>query len=300
MTSFVVRRDLAVVELAGADRQRFLNGLVTCEVKTLAVGGSVYGYVTTGQGRILADVRVAALADRLLLVLSARAVATVASHLAKYVIVDRVEIVARPDLAAVSLLGDDREAVLTTVSGSHGAQALSGDIAGLPGSLLLVPTASLDAVMGALTAAGAVALTEEALTALRVQLGVPQFGVDFGAGTGEGDEPEHFPQEVGVTDAVSYQKGCYLGQEVVARIHYRGGVNRGLCGLAIDADAPPATGTVVALDGRAVGRLGSTARSAAGALRGLAVLHRRAHAAGTRVALADGSAATVATLPFVD
>jgi len=131
----------------------------------------------------------------------------------------------------------------------------------------------------------------EALEILRTEAGIPCFGMDFG--------PENFPQETGAEEAVSYTKGCYLGQEVVARIHYRGGVQKGLRGLLLDAPAP-APGTPLLHDGREAGKTGTVVESIAlGCPAGLAILHRRAAEPGTRLEVQGGGTAEVRELPLV-
>jgi folate-binding protein YgfZ len=128
-----------------------------------------------------------------------------------------------------------------------------------------------------------------AAEAARVEAGLARFGPDFG--------PERFPQEVGETGALDFEKGCYLGQEVVARIHYRGKVNHRLCGLRLGGEELPAPGTAVVLDGDEVGQSGTAVRSLAlGTGIGLAVLHRKAEI-GAAVAV-GGSTAEIVDLPF--
>jgi folate-binding protein YgfZ len=130
-----------------------------------------------------------------------------------------------------------------------------------------------------------------AVEVVRVEAGAPRFGAEFG--------PDHFPQETGLEDAVSYTKGCYLGQEVIARIHYRGGVNRRLCGLEFGG-APPLAGTELGFEGRPAGTIGTALWSPTlGRAVGLALLHRRAAATGTLLAVATGGVATVRDLPLV-
>jgi folate-binding protein YgfZ len=121
-----------------------------------------------------------------------------------------------------------------------------------------------------------------ALEQLRVEAGVPAFGADF--------DEQHFPQETGLeSQAVSYTKGCYLGQEIVARIHYRGKANHALRQLRFDAGPPPPGGTPpggtrLLFDGQEVGRVGSAvAPLDGGAPVGLAVLHRKGGEPGTRL-----------------
>src|SRR5436190_18548631 len=94
-----------LLELAGPDRLRFLNGLVTCEVKGLAEGEGRYGFFTDLKGRVLADAVILALADRLRLELPAGSGPAIAAHLRKYVIADRVEVAERSDLVALTLAG---------------------------------------------------------------------------------------------------------------------------------------------------------------------------------------------------
>jgi folate-binding protein YgfZ len=131
----------------------------------------------------------------------------------------------------------------------------------------------------------------EALEALRVEKGIPRFGVDYG--------PDNFPQETGLEEAVSYTKGCYLGQEVVARIHYRGGVQKMIRGLVFDGEAPE-SGAALLAEGREAGTVASVVRSPAlGRPIGLSILHRRAAAPGTRLEVAAGGTAEVRELPLV-
>jgi folate-binding protein YgfZ len=172
---------------------------------------------------------------------------------------------------------------------------VAGELAGAAARVVrrrdrTVPVAAVHAaaavesqVAEALREAGAKPVSEEAFEALRVAAGVPRYGADF--------DDRHFPQETGMDDGMSYTKGCYLGQEVVARIHYRGHVNHQLRALVFDGEAPE-PGTELSLEGEAVGRLGSVANTAGGTL-GLAILHRKAAEPGTRVVGAGGQTARV-------
>ena len=124
----------------------------------------------------------------------------------------------------------------------------------------------------------------------RIEAGELVFGVDFSG--------ENFPQETGREDAVSYSKGCYLGQEVVARIHYRGGVQRLPRGLHFDADRTPDAGAELLFEGRSVGRATSVTQSARFGAIGLGLLHQRGAAPGTRLEVVGSGAAEVVALPF--
>jgi folate-binding protein YgfZ len=304
------------LEMAGADRLRFLHAYVTCEVKALAAGQGAYGFFTSPQGRILADVVVSAQADRLCLELAAGQAEAIAAHLRKYLIADRVEI-GPLRLLPLTLAGPGAAAVLAgKTSGIEVPQALWSHVSarlagaevgvqrtgrlGLPAFTVWVEEQEAVAVWRELLAGGAaVPVGHEALELVRAEAGIARFGLDFG--------PQNFPQETGAeAEAVSYTKGCYLGQEVVARIHYRGGVQKSLCGLLFagaEGAGLPAPRTPLLFEGREAGVIGTVVHSLA--LRrpiGLAILHRRAAAAGTRLELGEsgGPVAEVAALPFLD
>jgi tRNA-modifying protein YgfZ len=298
------------LRLGGADRVRFLNGLVTCEVKALAEGEGTYGFVTSVQGRVLADVVVLAVADELWLEVPAGEEEAVASHLAKYLIADRVEI-ASFDAEVVTLAGPGAATLLKSSLGrgslpsgpwSHRPAALAG-ASGRVVRRGIAPVETFDlwlqpgggpAVRAHLQAAGAAAAGGEAWEVLRVERGIPAFGRDFG--------PDNFPQETGLGElAVSYDKGCYLGQEIVARIHYRGGVNKSLRGLRFaGVDAPPPTGTPLLADGRPAGTVGTVAVSPVHGPIALAILHQRANVPGTVLQVEGGGEAEVVEPPFGD
>ena len=310
------------MEMIGPDRHRFLNAYVTCEVKSLAAGQGTYGFFTSAQGRILADVVVHARADRFWLELPPGRLEPIAEHLRKYLIADRVEMRPLVDVLPLTLAGPGAEAVLIAADVTpgfelprepwgHSRAEVSGvevtvqrtERMGVPALTLWVPAADVEPFRERLLArpgldgAGrlvpAVPVGREALEMVRTEAGLPRFGPDFGT--------QSFPQETGIAEAVSFTKGCYLGQEVVARIHYRGGVQKTLCGLVFDAPAVPAPGTALLFDGREAGTVGTAVHSLAlDRPIGLAVLHRRAAAPGSRLDLAGGGHAEVRALPFVD
>jgi folate-binding protein YgfZ len=143
-----------------------------------------------------------------------------------------------------------------------------------------------------LSAAGAVEVARGSIDLVRVERGRPLFGVDF--------DSDCFPQETGLEErAVSYTKGCYLGQEVVARIHYRGGVNRQLRGLRGAIGDDLVVGEKVLREDEAVGAITTAAYSpSVGAPIALAILHRKAEP-GAKLRLETGSPVTVVEVPFV-
>ncbi len=296
------------IELLGADRQRFANAYLTCEVKALAPGGGAYGFITSAQGRILSDAVVLALEDRLWMEVGPGQEGPIADHLKKYILADRVEIRPLADMRPVSLIGPGIVPILGAILGSelpdeawaHTHRTVLGTEVRLqrggpsvPWDYTLWAAASLAPhLIEKLERNGARRAGFEALEILRVEKGLPRFGRDYG--------PENFPQETGLEEAVNYTKGCYLGQEVVARIHYRGGVQKVLRGLAFEGETAPERGTALLADGRPAGTVGSVVRSPRLDLTvGLSILHRRAAAPGTRLELAGGGAAEVRELPLV-
>ena len=309
------------LEIVGEDRRRFLNGLVTCDVKELGAGDGRYGFVTGPQGKILADVVVLGLEDRLWLELPAGMTESIAGHLRKYVVADRVEVRPLAEMVPILVAGpraaallDDWEG-LPAASWAHRKASLGGTEArvvrqgrsGVEAFSVWVSGSVAGSVWEWLLAEGerrgvpptgpagpAAPVGYEALDLVRVEGGVGRCGQDFG--------DANFPQETGEeAEAVSYTKGCYLGQEVVARIHYRGGVQNALRGLLLPGSEPAALGTALLFDGREVGRLTSAVASPRlGRAVGLAIVHRRAWEPGTIVRLGEqGGEAEVVELPFV-
>jgi folate-binding protein YgfZ len=302
-----------LVEVAGADRVRFLHNLTTCDVAGLGVGGSIRGFVVDVQGRVLADADVVALEDRLRLRLPAGRAEAIAAHLLKYRIAERVEIEARPERAIAELRGRRAPELLATlgvaapaVRGGHLEVELGGVAVRLrslprarePRFELVADGAELPKALGALKAAGGVVgLVEPSaveLEAARIEDGELAWGIDYDA--------SNFPQETGELEAISTTKGCYLGQEVIARIHFRGQVQRQARGLTFEPGAAVAAGEELSFEGRPAARVTSVAESALlGRPVGLALVHRRAAEPGTRLTRASGAAAgeaEVVALPF--
>lgn len=296
------------VAVTGEDRARFLHGQVTGEVKDLEPGQGSYGFVCQVKGRILTDYALSVQDDRLWMEMPASRAEAIVAHLERYAILDRV-VFALAAAVHVTLVGPQTVAVLgdtlPEAPWHHRSLAVAGTEVvvvrdprfGEEAVTLQVPSARAADVFEALVAEGATPAGVLALETARVTRGRARYGVDFDDG--------NFPKETGLDDeAVSYTKGCYLGQEVIARIHYRGGVNRGVCRLRLSDDVavglPGAEPPGLSLDGREVGRLTSTARTAEGASIGLAVVHKRGATVDQVLDVGTGGTATVESSPFVD
>jgi folate-binding protein YgfZ len=294
------------IELLGADRQRFANAYLTCEVKSLAPGSGAYGFVTSAQGRILSDAVVLAQEDRLWLEVGPDQAGRITDHLKKFILADRVEVRSLEDMVPVALVGPRSQEILGPAADLpegawvHGRRMVLGTEVRLqrggpsvPWDYTLWVSASIapHLIESLVELDGVRQAGLEALEILRVEKGLPRFGREYG--------PENFPQETGLEEAVSYTKGCYLGQEVVARIHYRGGVQKVMRGLVFEGEAPEPGASLVA-EGREAGTVASVVRSPAlDRTVGLTILHRRAAAPGTRLDVAGGGTAEVRELPLM-
>lgn len=274
------------VRLTGTDRVSFLQGMVTNDVEQLAVGASCPVAMLTAKGAMVGDGRVVKLTDELLVDTGPGRGAAVRDFLNKYLISEEAEVADAPDVAMVGLVGPAAGEV---------AQGLEEGVvvARLPGLLgvgvdVLVRREALAQVRAAL--GGLPTLSPATYEVLRVEAGVPLFGVDMTEAT--------IPLEANLEKAIHYQKGCYIGQEVIARATYRGQMNKRLVGLLL-ADAAPAPGTELRLGDKRVGRLTSVVTSQrAGQNVALGYVHRDHLTPGTTLDVASGGRAQVQPLPF--
>jgi tRNA-modifying protein YgfZ len=285
--------------LTGGGAAEFLNGLVSNDVETLEAGAGLYAAVLTPKGKMLGDLRVLHAGDELLLDTERIALQEVFNVLWRGRVGYDVEIHKRTlETGLLSLAGPRAREVAgaQALAGAEHANA-AGELAGAP-VRLAVTDVGIDvlcraedaAVVGAaLLERGAVAVDAAALEALRVERGRPRYGLDL--------DDSVIPQEAGLNDrAVSFTKGCYVGQETVARLFYRGKPNRHLRGLRLSGPAAP--GDELTLDGKAVGRLGTVARSPRHGTIALALVRREAQP-GDTVAVGDGgTTAELVELPF--
>lgn len=246
---------LSVLSVGGADRASWLNGVVTNDVRALAQGASVYAAAVAVKGKILADLHATALGDEILLAMPSERRDEVAAHFDRYVVMEDVTLTPS-DLRVFTVQGP-RSAEVAPPVGLRARNDRLGrggfDLYVAPGEVeALVAWAREAEARGELAVVG-----DEAWERARVEAGVPRFGVDF--------DTANFVQEASITPrAVSFQKGCYLGQEVVCRLEMRGHVQRRLVSLRVDG-APPAKGAPVVSEGKAVGEVTSAAASSEGA-----------------------------------
>jgi tRNA-modifying protein YgfZ len=286
---------LATLVVTGKDRVSWLNGLVTCDLVKWTLGDARYGLVVSRSGRVLADPVLVADGDRALVVVAAERAEVLREHLDHYLVMEDAEIAPAIDaFEPWTLHGPGSDAVLAAARAA-GASGGVFDRTGLGGAIVLAPTARAADVRAALDAAvraaGGIVGDAAGWEALRLERGVPRFGVDF--------DEKTYPQEASLEKAaVSFDKGCYLGQEVVCMLEMRGHVKRKLVSFVLDGAALPANGAAVADEsGAAVGEVTSAALSPTlGVPVGLAMVKRAQAVAGARVVV-GGSHAKVVDRP---
>ena len=277
--------------LSGADAAEFLQGQVTNDVEALAPGEGCYAALLDHKGKIRADLRVLRGERWIWLDTEAEALAAIRRTVRMYSIGREVSLEDRtqPD-AIVSLLGPASRAELDIapparehafVRGQHGLYVSTDR-----GVDVICPAAGVAGVRSAL---GLPEVSEVAAECLRIESGRPRLGLDMDGGT--------IPQEAGLNErAVSFTKGCYVGQETVARLFHRGKPNRHLRGLRLAR--PAAHGAELRLGERIVGVVGSSCVSPRHGPIALALVRREAVPGDVVAVGAEGAPATVSELPF--
>lgn len=295
----VERPGRGLLIVSGSEAADYLQGQLTNDVEAIGAGEGSYAALLDRKGHMQADMRVLRPGEgpELWLEIEPEGLEAARRHLQMYKIGREVEVEDRGgERVLLSLIGPraaeiagsaplpEHYSETVTVGG---AECLAVGTA--EGIDLLVAAEERDRAHAALLAAGAAEAGPEAAEIRRIEAGRPRFGAEMGTAT--------MPAEAGIVEsAVSFTKGCYIGQETVARLHYKGRPNRHLRGLRFSAQASP--GAVLRLGEKEVGTVGSAAVSPAFGPVGLAILRREAEP-GTTVAVGeDGVTAEVVGLPF--
>jgi folate-binding protein YgfZ len=333
------RSERGKLALTGAGAVEFLNGQVTNELTDLRPGEGRYAAFLTNKGKMLGDLRILAVDSdpdgppaELLLDTERVALQALFDMIRRYKIGYEVELHKRTlECGLLSLIGPGARACVERLvgaqkntfhtkgppSGAPGSDPLplplsqlpptenahtSAEIGGAPVRLIataegidvLCDAADLQPVRGALVDAGATPVSEAAAEIVRVERGRPRYGVDLDENT--------IPQEAGLNErAVSFTKGCYVGQETVARLYYRGKPNRHLRGLRFlepPDPAPPVSGEELRLGDRPVGHLSSVVQSPRLGTIALALVRREASPGDTLAVGEHGATAELVELPF--
>ena len=255
--------DLSVrgrILVKGEDRKRLLHAMSTNHIEELTPGRGAFVFFLTAQGRILADAVVLCREDDLLLLLEAETREKVYQHIDRYIIADDVTLHdATAELCEVGVEGPGAADWLRAQGAPipeepfsweawEGAVVARVSATGLPGWRIIASAERREALLSLLPAA-----TEAEIEIVRLEHGHPRYGKDISVA--------NLVQETGQMHAVSFNKGCYLGQEIVERVRSRGQVNRLLTSLSIDLPVAPVAGAKVLLGEKAVGEVTSAALS---------------------------------------
>ncbi len=325
------RSERGKLALTGAGTVEFLNGQVTNELADLRPGEGRYAAFLTHKGKMLGDLRILAVGEdpevppsELLLDTERAALQALFDMIRRFKVGFDVELHKRTvERCLFSLIGPRSREVAASAAGvepqapldrgalpaieqapidralpavehahlpariaEHPVRLIATDAGGVD---VLCASDDHDAVRAALVQAGAEPVSEAAAEIVRIERGLPRYGIDIDDTT--------IPQEAGLNErAVSFTKGCYVGQETVARLHYRGRPNRRLRGLRLSGSAAP--GAELHLGERPVGRLSSVALSPTHGPIALALVRREAEPGATVGVGEDGASATVVELPF--
>ncbi len=306
--------------LVGADRARFLHGQVTNDVKKLRTGEGCYAAITTAKGKMESDLNIFALAEELLLDFEPGLTEKICARLEKFIVADDVQIVdAAPHYGLLSVQGPNAADVIRAIG-------LAAEIPAQPlGSVkisdamlseiylgnnprlvtngfdLFVPNNSLGAVADKLIAAakifGGRAVGWTAFETARIEAGIPRYGADM--------DETCIPLECGLESrAITYTKGCYIGQEVINRIHSVGHVSRELRGLRLpdDLKSLPVRGEKFFFGGKEVGHVTSAVKSPSFGNLALGYVRREVNQIGSELTLRPAAgevAVKIVALPFV-
>jgi folate-binding protein YgfZ len=313
------------LRLSGEERTPFLHAILTNDIAALGDGQGCHALYLTPQGRLIADLEVLNVGDALWIGVDGDLAAPLAQKLDQLIFAEQVTIEdGGSSMAQWHLCGPAAAAILASLTGLHDeplsmarlsamreldhlAVRLGGhagrlvrvDPTGLPGFDLYVEASRAAALHGLLVDAGAVDLPGEVVNALRVEAGIPRFHVDMDETT--------IPLEAGLErQAISFDKGCYVGQEVIVRVMHRGHgrVARKLVGLTLSGTTVPAAGQQLVSGDREIGRVTSSILSPAlNRPIALGYVHRDFQEPGTTVEVEAEDVrvpAVVTRLPFVE
>jgi folate-binding protein YgfZ len=299
----------AAITLSGPDRVRYLNAIVTNDVKALSEGSGTLALLLNPQGHILAELEVYVLKEKLLVLTHASVRERTIETLDKFIIMDDVALEDVTDtLGSLAIEGPKAGAIFSQATGlaiEGFSEMTFADVAvdavpchlirhshfGLPGAEIIAPREKLDILWQnlhtAVHAQHGAPIGMQALNALRLEAGIPWFPVDFNDSV--------IPHEAVIEAThVSFSKGCYTGQEIVERVRSRGHVNRRRTQLKFSTQYPPAGGTKLRANGTEVGYVTSAAFSpSAGTAIGMGYLRREHNAPGSTVEFDSGTATVV-------
>jgi len=300
----------AKISLTGGDRVRWLNGMITNNIRDLAPAHGVYAFLLNPQGRILGDLYAYNRGESILVDTDQSQLEKILAVFDKYIIMDDVEVSnVSGQLVAIGIAGLNARESLRGAGfevpaleplqfaqltwGQIGVTIVRSDNQRVESFELWLAPENLEQVRKALVNAGARPVGMAALELLRIAAGVPRYGADI--------RERDLPQETEQERALNFTKGCYVGQEIVERIRSRGQVHRKFTGFEVHGELP-ASGSKIHADGKDVGEITSAASLplASGDRRVALGYIRREVAAPGKLVEAGGSGARVANLPFAE
>jgi len=253
------------IRMTGEDRVRLLHAMSTNDIQQLEVGRACYAFFLNAQGRILADAHIYNLGESLLLDTEPEITQKLMEHLDKYIIADDVTLTNESEnLAAIGVEGPQSEIAMASINApvpeqlEYLAAWQEGFVAavsatGAPGFRCFVPADKKAGLISRLTAAAVAQADSEAINVVRLERGKPRYGDDI--------TERSLVQETNQLQAVSFTKGCYLGQEIVERVRSRAQIHRVLMPIRVHSHTPPPPGTKLTVDGKDVAEITSSAFS---------------------------------------
>jgi folate-binding protein YgfZ len=300
------RQDRLVVRMVGDDRISFLHGMCTNDIKKMKPGMVTYALVLTDHAHVVADLYVWAGEEALYLDVDRELWPRTRAHLEKFIVADDVEMEEQEQMAIIDISGPEAAAVAESIAPAaatlspwrftdeNGRLTANLPRIGLTAFTVVLPNLQADGFVAGLIDAkpGTREVSVAALEVLRVEQGFARVGADATEKT--------IALEARLESGISYDKGCYVGQETVERATARGGIKKRLYGLRI-AGRQPQPGATVWLDGKEVGQVTSVVASARLGILGLGIMHHSAWMPGASVILKDAAGETTAVvsdLPF--
>lgn len=295
----------SLTSLKGADRGRWLNGMVTNNIRDLTAGNGVYAFVLTPQGQIRGDLYAFNRGESLLVETERVQAETLLPLLRRYIIMDKVEV---EDLTGamgiVGLVGPQSAATLAAIGlnadelkplqiselswNGNAVTVVRKDHPVVDSFELWAPSEIMASLTEALRNHGAIAVNDETLEIFRIASGIPKIGQDI--------REKSLPQETGQDRALNFNKGCFIGQEIVERIRARGAVHRTLAGFEIEGP-PPVPGSKIQSEGKEAGEITSVAALPTEQVIALGVL-RKEYLGGEKELVAGDAKLRIASLPF--
>jgi folate-binding protein YgfZ len=296
-----------LIRVLGDDRVSFLHGMCSNDIKNARSGAIVPALFLTEHAHLIADFFAWIDDDSILIEIDRAAWSPVREHLEKLLVADDVEFEDCPDLVVVDVEGPRAAEAIGAASKDvavpekwrwiRAGELWVGNLPrfGAPAATMLVPRQTVAQVLSSIESLGADfrSIRTDAVEIMRVENGIARVGVD--------STDKTIALEARLGRAISFDKGCYVGQETIERATARGGLKKKLYGLVVDGERAPALNAAVRLAGKEVGRLGSVAGSPRLGIIALAILNHSAWEPGTRLTIADLAGdleAEVSDIPF--